>query len=32
MGWINPDMKKFRPNDAITLGEALKLLDAAQGT
>ncbi len=32
MGWVNPDMKKFRPNDAITLGEALKLLGAAKGT
>ena len=28
--WINPDQKSFRPNDAITIGEALKLIHAAQ--
>jgi hypothetical protein len=30
MGWINPDMEKFRPNDAITMGEARKLINAAK--
>lgn len=30
MGWINADMAKFRPNDAITMGEATKLIDAAK--
>lgn len=31
MGWINPDMPSFRGDDSITYGEAIKLLDAAQG-
>ena len=32
MGWVNPNQEKFRPNDAITLGEVMKLLNAVNGT
>lgn len=32
MGWINPDQKSFRVNDAITLNEIMKLINAAKGT
>lgn len=32
MGWINPDQKSFRVNDAITRNEIMKLIHTVQGT
>lgn len=32
LGWINPNQKLFRPNDAITLGEVNKIINASMGT
>ncbi len=30
MGWIDSESDKFRPNEAITLGEAQEILDIIQ--